>query len=151
MLGKQIVYHAIQEPIEDVTPEKLAAMDQEIETLKTGIKDSKAQEKQIRSEITTLGTKIPTAELRLQVFKLEEEKKTLVNLLTPLREKSVQKRTVSSEELARSDEEWKTWQKHLIVRRKICRELWERCTEVLPEGARSREELWESLGLEGNL
>lgn len=48
---------------------------------------------------------------------------------------------VGSEERAEVEREWKRWQRQVAVRRRICRELWDRCSEVVPEGV-TREELW---------
>jgi 26S proteasome regulatory subunit (ATPase 3-interacting protein) len=102
-------------------------------------------------ELAALGARVPTAELRDQVRGLEAKRQRLLEQLAPLRDGSRKVRMVTAEEQQRVESEWKKWQRQAIVRKRICRELWERCTEVLPEGVRSKAELWESLGLEGQL
>lgn len=54
------------------------------------------------------------------------------------RDSSVQ---VSPKEQAEVEREWKRWQKQVIVRRRICRDMWMKCSEVVSEGM-TREELW---------
>lgn len=146
------MYHAIQDPSDGVTPEQMSAMDSEIETLKEQISEAKAQEKAQRAEFTTLKALVPAAELRLEVGKLENKRTQLVQQLTPLRNGAVEGgRSVTGEERARVEREWEFWRKQALVRRRICRGLWERCTDILPEGNTTPKELWEMLGLEGEL
>lgn len=149
--GKQVVYHAIQDPADEATPEELTAIDQEIEDLKLQLASAKSQEKSLRAELAMLNARISTPELRGQVATLETEKHSLQTRLTESKTSATQARTVSVEEKAHVEKNWKTWQRHVAARRKICREMWMRCTEVLPETVQGKEELWESLGLEGNL
>lgn len=149
--GKQVVYHAIQDPADEASPEQLAEIDQEIERLKEEIASTKAQEKELKVELATLSARVPTAELHNQVRSLGARKEELIDQLTPLRNASGSARMVPVEEQRRVDEAWKKWQRTAAARKRICRDLWEKCTEVLPEDVSNRQELWESLGLDGEL
>jgi 26S proteasome regulatory subunit (ATPase 3-interacting protein) len=44
---------------------------------------------------------------------------------------------------AKLETDWKQWQRQVGIRRRICRELWGRCSEVLPENV-TAPELWVS-------
>ena len=135
------MYHAIQDPADDASTEVLAAIDKELETLKEDIAAGKAREKALKAELSMLNARVSTADLRQGVSSLESEKDQLLARLSTMRNSSVQ--PVSVVERARAENEWKVWQKHVKVRKRICRELWERCTEVLPEDT-TKEELWVS-------
>lgn len=145
------MYHAIQDPADEATPEELTAINKEIEDIRLQVTAAKSQEKLLRVELATLNSRVSTAELRGQVAALEKEQQDLCARLAMSKASATQTRIVSAEEKARVEREWKTWQRHVVVRRKIVREMWMRCTEMLPEGVEGKEELWESLGLEGNL
>ncbi|KAK2812163.1 hypothetical protein FQN50_001520 [Emmonsiellopsis sp. PD_5] len=147
--GKQIVYHAIQDPIDEATPAQLVSLDAEITTLRDQIASTKTAEKTLRAELAALSVRVSTADLRRGVMELATEREQLLGRLAPLRDGRVKGRKVSVEEQARVDGEWGRWRRVVAVRRRVCREVWERCSEVLPEGMKKREELWESLGLEG--
>ncbi|KAI1975007.1 hypothetical protein LOZ51_002512 [Ophidiomyces ophidiicola] len=149
--GKQIVYHTIQDPAEEATPEELTAIDREIEETKSYIASAKSQEKLLKTQLATLNARVSTAELRYQVLGLEKERAGVVARLDPLKASAKQARVVSAEEKAHVEKEWKTWQRNASTRRIMCREMWMRCTEVLPEGVSNKAEFWESLGLEGSL
>ncbi|KAK2794994.1 hypothetical protein FQN52_006873 [Onygenales sp. PD_12] len=149
--GKQIVYHAIQDPIDEATPDQLVSLDAEITALRDQIASTKTAEKTLRAELAAFSARVSTADLRRGVMELAKEREQLLGRLAPLRDGSVKGRKVSAEEQARVDGEWGRWRRVVAVRKRVCREMWERCSEVLPEGMKRRGELWESLGLEGEL
>ncbi|QVM06493.1 hypothetical protein D8B26_001201 [Coccidioides posadasii str. Silveira] len=148
--GKQIVYHAIQDAIDESTPEGLAGLDEEIQAFKSQVASAKSQNKLLKAELTTLNGRVSTSELRQCLAALEGEKRNLIASLAPSKASSVQAKAVTAEEKASLEKEWRKWRKHVTVRKKICHEMWMRCTEVLPEAVQGKEELWESLGLEGS-
>jgi len=90
------------------------------------------------------------SELRAVVSRLEAERYVLLEDLAPPQRNGIQARSVSVNEKERVEREWKMWRHHVAARKRICHDLWERCTEVLPE-EKNRVELWQSLGLEGTL
>ncbi|PGH00462.1 hypothetical protein GX51_05780 [Blastomyces parvus] len=149
--GKQIVYHALQEGPSDSTPAQLAALDEELTSLRTQIASTKQHEKSLRAELAALSARVPTDELREIVHRLEREKEEVLGRLAPLRDGRVATRVLSAEEQERVDGEWRVWKGRVMGRKRICREMWERCSEVLPEGIKKSEELWDTLGLEGKL
>lgn len=86
------------------------------------------------------------SQLRQEIAQLEEERKVIQAQVEELQGDDVQ---LSVEERARLEEEWKQWQRHATTRRRICRELWGRCTEVLPDNTTSQE-LWVSFRVPPN-
>jgi len=138
-LGKQLVYHAVQDPADAMSLEDLAAMDKEIATLRDTIATSKANEKLLRANLISVNATMSTDELRNSVILLEHDKKELLRRLGSLRSGNV--KPVLPEEKEAVDREWTQWSRKAAVRKKICLELWEICTEEVPEG-KTKEELW---------
>ena len=112
---------------------------------------AKAKEKEVKVELAALSARVPTAELHEQVRGLEARKQQLIGKLEVLRNGTTKRRMVSVEEQESVEKGWRKWQRTAGARKRICRDLWDKCTEVLPEDAGSKEDLWESLGLEGKL
>lgn len=137
--GKQTVYHALQDPDDVASPEDVAAMDQEIETIREEIVAAKANQKLLKANLATVNATLSTEDLRGNVIALELEKDEFLARLVPLRSGSV--KPVSLEEKTLVDKAWKEWQKNWNVRKKIAMEVWAHATEVLPEGT-TKEELW---------
>ncbi|KAL1851793.1 hypothetical protein Plec18170_006096 [Paecilomyces lecythidis] len=146
--GKQIVYHALQDSTDDVTPEALARISDEIEQLEKQLASYKNREKELKWELSRMGATIPLAELEQNASKLEDETSSILLRLKELCNDDTAE--VSMEEKIQTEKEWKIWQRYAAVRKRICRQLWERCTEVMAEDT-TREDLWESLGLEGSI
>ncbi|KAJ5780898.1 Chitin synthase activator (Chs3) [Penicillium paradoxum] len=146
--GKQTVYHAIQDPSDSITPEIAAALKLDIERLKSQLSTIKANEKMARAALASLHAKPRVSSLRQDISRLESQNSMIQARLASRHEgDSIQ---MSSAERETLEKEWGKWQRHVSVRRRICRELWGHCSEVLPEGM-TASELWESLGLEGTL
>lgn len=81
------------------------------------------------------------SDLRQDIDRLESEHSAIQTRLASHHEgDTVQLSPIEREKL---EKEWKQWQRHVIVRRRICRELWGQCSEILPEGV-TAEELWVS-------
>ena len=119
--------------------ENLSAMDAEIATLRETIATSKANEKLIRASLVSVNATMSGEELRNTVAQLEHEKKEILARLGPLRAGNI--KPVLAEEKEAVQKEWREWSKKAGVRKKICMELWEMCTEVIEEG-KTKEELW---------
>jgi 26S proteasome regulatory subunit (ATPase 3-interacting protein) len=143
--GKQIVYHALQDPKDAVTPEEIAVIDQEIATLREEISTAKAEEKLLRAKLVVLNGEKSLSDLQASTSILETTKKMLLARLGPLRSGSV--RPVSLNEKKEVEAAWNKWSKCASTRKKICMEMWAQIMEVLPEG-KTQEEFWEELGLE---
>lgn len=139
--GKQIVYHALQDPNEAASAEEVATMDQEIETIRAEIIATKVHEKLLKANLATVNATLSTDDLRGNVIALELGKEQILARLVPLRSGSA--KPVSLEETSVVDREWKEWQRHWSVRKKIAMEVWAYATEVLPEGT-TKEDLWVS-------
>ena len=141
-LGKQIVYHAVQDATDTMSLEDLAAMDAEIAALRNEIANAKATERLLRTGLASVSATLSTDELGLAVALLEHDKREFLARLGPLRKGDV--KPILPEEKAKVDWEWVMWGKKANARKKIGLELWAICTEEIEEG-KTREELWVSL------
>ena len=137
--GKQIVYHALQDPQDTASMEGLAAMDQEIHELREKITGAKSQERLLRANLIALNATTSLEDLRVSAITLESEKQKVLARLESLRSGSVT--PVSARDKAVADEEWKEWVRKAHTRKKICMELWDFCTEELQEG-QTKQDLW---------
>lgn len=138
-LGKQIVYHALQDPDDASSPGELAVMDQQIEALREEIAGAKASEKLLKVNITTLNATMTVDDIRGAIVSLEVQRDRLLERLEPLRSGTAF--PVSSDEKAVIDQAWAEWQRKWHTRKKIAMDVWAHATEVLPEGM-AKEELW---------
>ena len=129
----------MQDVTDDITPEELTAMDESITTLREEIAAAKTQEKALKSELGAFSNILSTADLRTSVAALEAETLTLQGRLRVL--EAGDSKPVSDEEKDAVESAWVTWEKHTRARKKICKEMWDRCTEVMPED-QSKDELW---------
>ncbi|EDN06977.1 predicted protein [Histoplasma mississippiense (nom. inval.)] len=149
--GKQIVYHALQDVPSDSTSAQLAALDCELTDLRAQIASTKQHEKSLRAELAALSAHVPTGKLREMVSRLEMEREEVLSRLSLLRSGRVATRVVSAVEQETVNGEWRVWKGRVVVRKRICKDMWEKCSEALPEGFQRIEELWETLGLDGML
>lgn len=136
-----MVYHALQGPSQDATPETLTALRHEIEHLQGQLSSTKGDEKKARASLAALEAKPRLSALRWDIQRLEEEKEEIQARLGTLHDGDTIQ--VSLEEWSKLEEERRQWQRHAAIRRRICRDLWGRCTEVLPDNTSSLE-LWVS-------
>lgn len=161
--GKQTVFHALQDPTDDLSATTIAELDAEASVLRTSISASKAAEKALRTELAALTATVSMAELRSSLSGLQAEKDALVSRVERLKEGvkdgeeagveggkegSEKGGMVSKEEREDVEKSLKLWRYRAGARRKACLQLWAVVSEHLPEGVDGGE-LWESLGLEG--
>lgn len=138
-IGKQIVYHALQDSSQGATTEAIAALIQDIEMVQDQLSTVKAEEKRARASLAVLEAKPRLSDLERDIQQLDSEREAIRARLGNFQEgNEVQ---ISVEDRGKLEEEWKQWQRHATVRRRICRDLWSQCTEVLPENTTSQE-LW---------
>ncbi|MCJ1461864.1 hypothetical protein MMC07_000463 [Pseudocyphellaria aurata] len=142
--GKQIVYHALQDPSDAVSLDDLAAMDKQIHDLGEAIATAKAHEKLLRANLIAVNATQSTDDLRASIITLESEKKEILARLGPLRSGTVA--PVSTADKDEVDQAWKMWSRAASARKRIGLELWELCTEEMQ--AQAKEDLWDELGLE---
>lgn len=137
--GKQTVYHALQEPNDAISSDELVAMDKQIQELRENIATAKANEKTLKASLNAVNATMSIGDFRTSVIALESEKKELLARLDPLRAGTI--KPVSTEEKCEVEKAWREWSRKATVRRKICMELWDFCTEEMQEG-KTREDLW---------
>lgn len=137
--GKQTVYHALQDPKDAISGDELVAMDKQIQQLRESIASAKADEKSLRANLIAVNATMSIGDLRTSVIALESEKKELLTRLDSLRAGTV--KPVSPEEKDEVAKAWREWSRKATVRRKICMDLWDFCTEEMQEG-QTREDLW---------
>lgn len=114
-------------------------MDKQIQQLRESIATAKADEKSLRANLVAVNATMSIGDLRTSVIALESEKKELLARLGTLRAGTV--KPVSPEEKDGAEKAWREWSRKATVRRKICMDLWDFCTEEMQEG-RTRENLW---------
>ncbi|KAJ5885300.1 Chitin synthase activator (Chs3) [Penicillium taxi] len=138
--GKQVVYHAIQDPSQSATPETIAAINQEIKTLQDELVTIKTGEKKVRAALTALEAKPRICDLQQEVHQLKEQWDTIQARVSKAQGDTLQ---IPVEERDKLEKEWKQWQRHATVRRRLCRDLWGKCTEYLPDDL-AASDLWVS-------
>ena len=119
--------------------EELATLDRDIAALREHLGTTKANEKLLRASLISVNATLSTEELRSSVSLLEHEKNEVLGRLGPLRAGNFN--PVSPREKEAVESEWSQWYRKLAARKKICLEMWEICTEEVPEG-KTKAELW---------
>ena len=114
-------------------------MDKQIHDLSEEIATAKANEKLLRANLIAVNATLSTDDLRASVITLESEKKEILARLGPLRSGSVT--PVSTEEKNEIEKAWKEWSRKAGLRKRICLELWDFCTEEMQEG-QTKGDLW---------
>ncbi|KAJ5116477.1 hypothetical protein N7456_000825 [Penicillium angulare] len=142
-----VVYHALQDPSQSVTPEIITTVNESIEKLQHELSTIKAEEKTVRAALAAFEAKPRLSDLRQSIERLKEERNALQAKLPSFQEGAVEMQPQEREKL---EQDWKQWQRHTTLRRRMCQDLWGKCTEILPDNM-TLQELWESLGLEGTL
>ena len=142
--GKQTVYHSIQDPATDSTSSTdLTALDTDLNTLRSTLFSHKATEKALKTELASLSSIASATELRSTVAALQMQVQGLRERLVEL--KKVEVKPVSEAEKKEVEASHNLWTRHASQRKRICRELWWRVVECLPEGT-TKEALWVCLG-----
>ncbi|KAJ5594530.1 uncharacterized protein N7459_000738 [Penicillium hispanicum] len=122
-----------------------AALDKSINSFQNQLSSLKSNEKVALAALAAFAANPRLSDLRQDIQRLEEERDAIQ---AHLAEQDGDTVDLSAEERLRLGHEWKQWQRQATDRSRICRQLWSRCTEILPNDTTSQE-LWESLGLEG--
>lgn len=143
--GKQIVYHAIQDPASSCTPEQLAALDTQITDLRNQTTQLTATAKILRGTLSSLNSELSTADLISNVQALETEKTEILERLESLKAGKAKK--VTKEQREEVEREWKVWRRMAKRREVIARNVWGIIAESVQD-KEEREELREALGLD---
>ena len=138
-LGKQIVYHAIQDPTNCTSMQELAAMDSDIADLRERIALTKANERSLKARFVALNATLSTDEVRSSVMALEREKEELAGRLEELRSGNM--KPVLPDEKEAVEKGWAEWAKKASSRKRICLDMWAIAIDGLPEG-QTKEEFW---------
>lgn len=139
--GKQTVYHALQDSAQDATPVAIEATNKEIEKAHNQLSIIKADEKRVRAALAALDAKPRISDLKQDIQKLETEREAIQAQLGD--SQGSNDISILVEDRSKLEQEWKQWQRRVTVRRRICRDLWSQCTEVLPEDT-TLQDLWVS-------
>lgn len=138
-LGKQMVYHALQEELNKVGPDVIVAMDEEIQSLQEQLPGLKENDKKMQGELNSINTVPLPSELRTEIEKLEKEKGSLAAHVAKMDGDGSAHVSPLEKENVRRD--WKLWQNQARLRAQICHDIWRKCSETLPENM-TRDELW---------
>ncbi|KAF2033389.1 homologous-pairing protein-like protein 2 [Setomelanomma holmii] len=143
--GKQIVYHAIQDPSASCTTEQLAALDTHITDLRNQATHLLATSKILRSTLSSLNSELSTTDLFANVAALESEKAEIMARLESLKLGKAQKVTIEQREEV--EREWKKCGRTARMREMVARECWRFVEDQVQDQERAAE-LRESLGLD---
>ncbi|KAI5806209.1 hypothetical protein EDC01DRAFT_139003 [Geopyxis carbonaria] len=144
--GKQVVYHACQDPKNNVTEEELKSMDEEAEELRKETAGLKIKLKEFQSSLSSLRSTPNAASLSESIEKIEEENEKLEAKLTILRKSSTKK--IDPEKKALMEAEHVRVEKLYNKRKKQFKTFWNIICDGYPG---DREALWEDLGLDGDI
>jgi predicted nuclease with TOPRIM domain len=125
----------------------MASNDEGIEELRRELSSLRGREKELKAEVGSLANIVPLEELRTTVARLEQEQMACRERLLKLHSEADNTTvSISPQEMDRVEREWKTWQKHCLVRKRIFFDLWSKCTEVLPYDMTKEEfQVWRPL------
>lgn len=129
----------MQEELDESGPNTVDAMNEEIESLEEQLPGLKESEKKIHGELNSLKAIPLPSELRVGIEKLEEDKESLTARLAKVHGDGSVDVSPKQKEEVRKD--WKSSQSESKTRARICRDLWRKCSETLPDGM-TREGLW---------
>ncbi|KAI9791472.1 MAG: hypothetical protein M1816_003816 [Peltula sp. TS41687] len=142
--GKQLVYHAVQDAKDAASPEELAAMNEEVETIREQISGSKTEHKTLMTALNALQSTLTTDDLQKAVGEAEFAREELQARIAPLRSGSVN--AVSVEEKEKVEMARKTCQRDANVRKRIFRDFWDLLCDNLPESV-NKDDVWERFDL----
>ncbi|KAH7095162.1 Tat binding protein 1-interacting [Paraphoma chrysanthemicola] len=143
--GKQIVYHAIQDPTASCTAEQLAALETNITSLRNQATHLTATAKILRSTLSSLNSELSTADLIATVHALEAEKAEISARLESLKAGKAKK--VTKEQREQVEKEWKRCVGVARRRERVARECW-RFVEDQVQDREKAAELREGMGLD---
>ncbi|KAF2707370.1 homologous-pairing protein-like protein 2 [Pleomassaria siparia CBS 279.74] len=143
--GKQIVYHALQNPEDSCTPEELGALETSISQLRSSTAIAIATSKTLRSTLSALNSTLSTTNLISNVAALEAEKPEIVARLESLKAGKTKK--VTKQEREDIERGWKEWRVVAKRREKIATEMWKMIEDCLPD-KEQKADVRESLGLD---
>lgn len=119
--------------------QSMTSMDEELQKLREQLGRIKGDEKKAQAELQTLSANPLLCELRHDNSQLEQEITSCLTFLSRNGEDDSYR--MSAKEIAHASRDWKLWQKHARIRRRICLDMWHKCSEVIPGGI-SQKELW---------
>ena len=114
-------------------------MSKEIERLRESVAAARSHEKLLKASLATVNATLSVEDLRASIIALELEQREILARLVPLRTGSVT--PVLPGEREEAEKLWRQWSRKAASRKRFCLDMWDYCTEELPEG-QSKEELW---------
>ncbi|KAI6245801.1 Homologous-pairing protein 2 [Erysiphe necator] len=139
--GSQWIFWALQDSTDNIGPEDLNQMDDEIKELKENIKELKVKLKANTKSLETLKSTPTTKELISNIEKLRIENNAKKERLHEY--KNGENKIVTREEMSKVDKELVYWTNKQMARKRAFQ-----CLEDLLLETKTREELWEEAGIE---
>ncbi|PMD67101.1 TBPIP-domain-containing protein [Hyaloscypha bicolor E] len=139
--GGQWVFWGLQAS-DTLSPEQLASMDEQINTLKSSIPSLKTTQRNLTLKLNTLLSAPTTAALHTLISSIQQENKLKAEKLREFKEGAV--KMVTKEEVSKVGREVKEW----AVKRKKRMDAFKGLEAMLMQGPWSKEELWEKAGVE---
>ncbi|KAL8695374.1 MAG: hypothetical protein Q9218_000133 [Villophora microphyllina] len=118
-----------------------------IERLQRQIETSLGYKRLLKANLAALHATSSTTEMRVNVMALELEKEELTDQLRRLRSGEI--KALSSAEREAMEAELAEWRRKAQARKKIFGDMWAVARAAIPE-VKTKEELWEELGLEND-
>lgn len=131
-----------QDAADTLSPEQLASMDEQINTLKSSIPSLKTTQRNLTLKLNTLLSAPTTAALHTLISSIQQENKLKAEKLREFKEGAV--KMVTKEEVSKVGREVKEW----AVKRKKRMDAFKGLEAMLMQGPWSKEELWEKAGVE---
>ncbi|KAF9945004.1 PSMC3 interacting protein [Mortierella alpina] len=129
LYGKQAIYVARQDTIEAVTPEQLAAINSEINSLQTRTIEAKSRNKHLNSELSALKSALTKEQITARLEQLRSKNQKSKDHLEQLRSGT---QLVSAEEKKLVVKEMEKHRKLWIQRRRLFKEMFATVTENFP-------------------
>jgi 26S proteasome regulatory subunit (ATPase 3-interacting protein) len=126
-----------QNPEESPSPEALAEMDKRNQELREEASNLNATAKSLRSTLSSLNSTLSTADLRTAITEMDAERTEILDRLTSLRTGAAQ--PVSKEEKEEVDKQAKMWEKIVMRRKRIVKEMWSSILDSVPDAAKVAE------------
>ncbi|KAI9654879.1 MAG: hypothetical protein M1831_005248 [Alyxoria varia] len=132
--GKQVVYHALQDPSVDASPETLKAMDAQITSVRNETNALHASMKSMRGQLNAFTNAVPLSEMQANIASLGKEEAALEERLESLKG-GLAHPIMTTTEMDILEERERYWVNAVARRAKIRKELWGVVKDSLPEDA----------------
>ncbi|KDQ14884.1 hypothetical protein BOTBODRAFT_109484 [Botryobasidium botryosum FD-172 SS1] len=141
--GKMTFFVANQSDLEDMPPEKINALTEELNVLQERVKETTTLNKTLQNELAKLRSTPTSSGLDTSLAEAQSAIKLNLEALEPLRNGQP---VLSEEDAAKLDSDWIKWRTEWKARKKLFNSAWASISESLSSGDAA--DLIENLGIE---